>query len=914
MKQLLRYFCTLLLTIVCASTLWADDETITFSDLYSSNTVLDGTEIKGTNFSVTFQKRSGGTATQYYTNGSAVRWYGGGTMTISSSTKTIEKIEITFTQTANTISTDVGTYESGTWTGAANTVVFSQSGTSGQCRISSIKVTFAGGSGVSACAPPIFSPASGAYTSAQNVTITTTTSGATIYYTTDGSEPTSESTQYTNPITVSETTTIKAIAVKVGCTNSAVSTANYTIISLAHAGTAEDPYTVADARAAIDANAGVTGVYATGIVSQIVTAYNSQYGNISYNISADGTTTSDQLQAYRGKSFDGEWFTSEDDIKVGDVVVIYGNLKKYNSTYEFDIDNKLVSRDRPDIPVISFEPSSTSLFTYEEGYGPSESQLVEITVANAISNTVTVSLSTEGETYYELSNDDENFGSTQLTLELDAENSALFSVRLKAGLTASTDYDATLSVNAEGAVEKTINLSGYVSEVTPAAIYVSPVTSTVSQDAQTGSLELTTNRAEAWLIYYCPATAEGVDAPVTYTYSEGQSHYPWVTVELSENKDAVNYTIEANDGEERTVFFRIYGGDENENGVWSQLIKITQKAFVADYAVLPFEFSGGRSDIEGTAGLSHEGLDSDYTGANAQNTKLKFNSAGDYLLLKVNETIDSVSFDVKWNASNGDSFGTFEVQTSVDGETFATAYKIENGDLTVNTFESISFEVTDADVRYIKWVYTEKNKGNVGLGNIVVDALPVTVTVGALGLATFASDYALNFENVEGLEAYIVKEDEGLALQRVLFVPKNTGLLLRAKDITEATEFSIRRYSGTSVDDVTSNLLVRGTGVAVPSDAVGGGYNYVLSNNNNVVGFYRANNKVVATDKAYLHTATSASAGLFFDFNSTTGISTIGQINNLQLNGDAMYNLNGQRVNAPQRGIYIVNGKKVVIK
>ena len=79
-------------------------------------------------------------------------------------------------------------------------------------------------------------------------------------------------------------------------------------------GSENKPYTVAEARAAIDANAGVTGVYATGIVSKIVTAFNSTYGNISYNISEDGTETADQLQAFRGFSYNGEWFTSEDDI------------------------------------------------------------------------------------------------------------------------------------------------------------------------------------------------------------------------------------------------------------------------------------------------------------------------------------------------------------------------------------------------------------------------------------------------------------------------------------------------------------------------------------------------------------------------------------------------------------------------
>jgi len=121
---------------------WAADETITFSDLYSSNTTLDGDEIKGTNFSITFNKRSGGTATQYYTNGNAVRWYGGGTLAVASTTKKIVKIEITFTQTANSVSTDVGTYSSGTWTGSASSVLFTQSGTSNHCRISAIAVTY----------------------------------------------------------------------------------------------------------------------------------------------------------------------------------------------------------------------------------------------------------------------------------------------------------------------------------------------------------------------------------------------------------------------------------------------------------------------------------------------------------------------------------------------------------------------------------------------------------------------------------------------------------------------------------------------------------------------------------------------------------------------------------------------------
>ena len=76
---------------------------------------------------------------------------------------------------------------------------------------------------------PTFSPAAGTYTSAQSVTISDATSGATIYYTTNGTTPTTSSTVYTGPITVSSTETLQAIAVATGDTNSAVASAAYTI-------------------------------------------------------------------------------------------------------------------------------------------------------------------------------------------------------------------------------------------------------------------------------------------------------------------------------------------------------------------------------------------------------------------------------------------------------------------------------------------------------------------------------------------------------------------------------------------------------------------------------------------------------------------------------------------------------------
>lgn len=81
-------------------------------------------------------------------------------------------------------------------------------------------------------APPAFSLAAGTYTTAQTVTLTDSTPGAAIYYTTNGTSPTISSTFYTGAIPVSTTETIEAIAVAPGKVSSTIASAAYTITSL----------------------------------------------------------------------------------------------------------------------------------------------------------------------------------------------------------------------------------------------------------------------------------------------------------------------------------------------------------------------------------------------------------------------------------------------------------------------------------------------------------------------------------------------------------------------------------------------------------------------------------------------------------------------------------------------------------
>jgi hypothetical protein len=97
-----------------------------------------------------------------------------------------------------------------------------------------VQVNFTPGSGTGVgttqtANPPSFSPAVGSYTAAQSVSLSSSTAGAQIYYTTNGSTPTSSSSLYSGAIRVSATTTIKAIAVASGYNASSVVSGTYTI-------------------------------------------------------------------------------------------------------------------------------------------------------------------------------------------------------------------------------------------------------------------------------------------------------------------------------------------------------------------------------------------------------------------------------------------------------------------------------------------------------------------------------------------------------------------------------------------------------------------------------------------------------------------------------------------------------------
>ena len=150
------------------------------------------------------------------------------------------------------------------------------------------------------------------------VTITANQEGATVYYTTDGTTPTDKSTKYTEPITLTETTTVKAIAYLNG-TASEVAEKTFT---------KTEPISVAKALEILANGTQTTSnVYVSGTIVE-VSELSTQYGNASYTISDDGKSTS-ALTVFRGKYLGNAKFTAEDHINAGDKVVVCGVLKNY---------------------------------------------------------------------------------------------------------------------------------------------------------------------------------------------------------------------------------------------------------------------------------------------------------------------------------------------------------------------------------------------------------------------------------------------------------------------------------------------------------------------------------------------------------------------------------------------------------
>ena len=197
------------------------------------------------------------------------------------------------------------------------------------------------------------------------------------------------------------------------------------------------------------------------------------------------------------------------------------------------------------------------------------------------------------------------------------------------------------------------------------------------------------------------------------------------------------------------------------------------------------------------------------------------------------------------------------------------------------------------------------------------DAHTISATLGANGYTTFASSYPLDLTTANlpaGVKAYKAAVDGTVVRFTELnqTVPANTGILLEG---TAGATVSIPVVA--SGDAVTGNaFLVNTTNATITSDA--STYYFAMVKDSNPLKFGKVNSVNIPANKAYLQvpatnfTGTAPALTAIFDDGNTTGINAV---KNAQFteNGE-YYNLAGQRVAQPTKGLYIVNGRKVVVK
>lgn len=221
-----------------------------------------------------------------------------------------------------------------------------------------------------------------------------------------------------------------------------------------------------------------------------------------------------------------------------------------------------------------------------------------------------------------------------------------------------------------------------------------------------------------------------------------------------------------------------------------------------------------------------------------------------------------------------------------------------------NTDVSEYFSVTKPTYNYTNLVITATYNNSVW--TISADAYLPAISTNASGYSTYTVGVPVTIP--VGVTAYYATDDgDGSATAHAITDPAaNTPMLIKGAASTSysfAVAASGTDYSGT-------NAFKAGTSTtAADGLATGEGpYNYILNGN----AFYAANGKKVAEGKAYLQLSQPATTrALVFPGEKEAGISVI---TNTAENVNAIYNLSGQRVANPSKGLYIVNGHKVIMK
>ena len=663
-------------------------------------------------------------------------------------------------------------------------------------------------------------------------------------------------------------------------------------------GTATAPYTVAEARAAIDAGTGTNDVYAKGIVSEIVTALNNS-GQITYNISEDGTTTSDQLQVYKGKSYDGENFVSEDEIQVGDVVIIHGTLKNYKGTYEFDANNQLYFNQ----PKLTVDDEDKTVTVNAAGTITShEQQTIKINYRNFTTapsaNNVSVVFCEENGT-------------------LKAEGYDWIN-----SITYNGGDDGYFTMNCSFAENTGDTRTGYaeVAVTVGSTIYYSDII-TITQSAPATSHTATFYVNGTQISPVEIETGSAIDFPEVSDI-DGMTFLGWTDQDEIHGTTDVrpNIVTSATMGTENIEYRAVFAFAISNGG-----------SYTLDYSA---EADLSSSTEWGSYGTAYEYTATDgstWTVKAYKNAGMQINS-GKNASIKVPGCPENItSIVVTCSAAKAVGFSASDYEGSG-----TITYLAEGTDAKTQTL--------DLSKESVKTGYIVPKGGNTSITKIVVNygstiysdyctTIPemLTVTIAEACTdgkgkfyGTYSSSSAFKVPANVTVSEIGINNDGTMDVQSYAagaIVPANTGVMVSAETYGDFKLIKSEE-KGTSV---LENNRLRPTGVnGITADGMNDAnadmaykfYRLTMHNGTKLGFWWGAENGAafaVAANKAYLAIPASV-AGARSGFAFGDDVTGISQIENGKLKIENYYDLQGRKVSKPGKGLYIVNGKKVVIK
>ena len=657
------------------------------------------------------------------------------------------------------------------------------------------------------------------------VTITPAVEGSIIYYTTNGDDPTTSSSVYTEPFTISASTTVKAIAVEEGKDPSDVATKEFVKTS---------SYKLNETSGLAD------GDYYLQFDNAVVT-----YVNGSYNYIED---VNGAILYYKYSS----------GLKEGDIINGYklATVKTYNG---------------------QFEATSISELNVTAGEAP---QPTVITIADLLANTAS------------------NM-SKYVKLEDVAASADGDGFILSQNGSAIAFYGRNSATVEDGKSYDIIGFLGKHNENYQFVVY--------TPDHIT---EVGVEYSEAPVI----TVAEGTDGAkvVTITAAEGASIY-YTT-------DGTTPTEESNTYTESLTFTEvgsyIVSAIAVEEGKVASSVVTSEFEIVAPPAPAVINLTEGQSisttsfpSFSGTGYHTVEAYEITMSDGNAYSWSVSdAMKSGNGLQLKASSgQVGSPVIKTPYGFVVTATYTSAEEMTLTSGETSASGAVIDED---LGTHE-VALTVESAEAAF---TLATGSKYAV-VQSITITALSETVTakITAAGYATFANAQAVDFSAETGLTVMTAQydaENDKIVYNEVTSkkVPAGVAVVLKG---------TAGDYEGkviASADALENN----GLKVDLTNDTPATGKEYCLARLNGVVGFYKvATSTYVKAGKAYLEIERPATTGGAKDFyaieDETDGIRLM-ENGKLKMENAAIYNLSGQRVNKAQKGIYIVNGKKVVMQ